>query len=338
VNTFSSFSSFFYYLLFWYIVGSAEQLSLAIEHQVEASSQQNEQFAQFACAAYEDGSEACAWARSNAGGDADLWISPVFVSAEEDLLCFIVRSTAKLELPGEIFSNVSFLVPLPAQLKLEPNILELIDALSILQDPASSSSATLSSLFSSPTPIGDEDAPPDPEIDLIISYYSNATTIHAAAAADSPDYAVESNDDRSAGSLSNLLAYSTTSLRSFYWSESSAAGQSFNNSVSENVDLWDDFLEILDTQSVSTTEDGSSDACGFKELGVFSVDGDIVVPLTSLLSSCDARQAGACLAFLVSEYASDPLVSHLSLASRPVLLNYRARSIQQVRTLSYCLD
>ena len=311
-------------LNFVHLVGSAEQLSLAIAHENEMTAQSTEELAKFACASYQNGTDVASWARANAQEGHPTWISPLFVSAEEDVLCFVVRINGQLDVAPEILSKLSFLVSLPAQMKLEPNVLEMIDALS--QDPAQSS-LIMNSFFLS-GPAATSEAGQELDIDLTVSYYSNATTIYAASDGDD-DSSVDNNDHRSAASISNLRAYSTTSMSSFYWTESSAAGEDFNNSVSTHVDRWDEFNDALDAQSTSST--GDSDPCHFDSLGVFSVEGDVIVPLNSFLSSSDAQEAGACLAFLVSEYAADPLVSHLSLTSRPTLLNFRARSIQQVR-------
>ena len=284
--------------------------------------------AKFACASYRDGTALATWARSHAQEHDNTWISPLFVSMEDDLLCFIIRSTGLSELAPDILSKLSFVVSIPAQLKLEPNILEVIDALA--QDPANTSS--IMDIFFSP---GEEDQAL--ELDLTISYYSNATTIYAASASDSPDSSVDDNDALSAASVHNLLSYTTSSLHSFYWTESSASGTAFNNSVSMHVDRWENFNDALDTQSTSTTGGDNDDPCHFAGLEVFSVEGDVVVPLGSFLSACDSQQVAACFAFLVSEYAADPLVSHLSLTPRPVLLNYRARSIQQVSLSEHSL-
>jgi hypothetical protein len=315
--------------MFLYLVGTSEQLSLAVQHDVDISAKSTEVLAKFACASYQNGTDVATWARAHEHDSA--WMSPLFVSIEEDLLCFIVRSTGQSVLAPEILSKLSFLVSIPAQMKLEPNILEMIDTLS--QDPAHDSSL-LNTFFSSPKLSTNEVEEEELEIDLTISYYSDATTIYATPASNSPNSTVDNNDGRSATSVGNLLSYSTGSLSSFYWTESSASGESFNNSVSKNVDRWDDFSDALNVQSTSTT--GDDDPCHFGNLGVFSVEGDIVVPLNSFMTSCNSKDVGACLAFLVSEYAADPLVSHMSLTSRPVLLNYRARSIQQVSTIHAC--
>jgi len=150
-----------------------------------------------------------------------------------------------------------------------------------------------------------------------------------SSAADDP-VAVEDNILRAEVCVRNLLSYSTSSLSSFYWAESSAAGQEFNNSVSKNIVLWNEFAEILETETSPSISDVSEDPCLFGRLDVFDVEGDIVVPLQAIFEARDARQSGACLAFLVSEFAVDLQVSQVVLTSRPQLFNFRARSIQQV--------
>ena len=302
------------------------------------SAQSTEKLAKFACASYQNGSDVATWARANAEEGSAPWISPLFVSAEEDCLCFIVRCSSQFELAPEILSKLSFIVSIPIQMKLEPNVLEMIDAFS--EDSAQP--ASVMNTFSPGSPLLAQGAEQELDIDLTISYYSNATTIYTSSASDGDgdgDSFVDDHASRSAASVSHLRAYSTASLSSFYWEESSTSGEDFNNSVSTNVERWKQFNDALDVQSVSTTTpQENSDPCGFDKLESFGVDGDVIVPLNSFLSPCNARKAGACLAFLVSEFAADPLVAHLSLTPRPTLLNYRARSIQQVtHTCMLCL-
>jgi hypothetical protein len=274
--------------------------------------------AKFACASYQNGSDVATWARTNEKENRALWISPLFVSADKDCLCFILRCSSQYELAPEIISKLSFIVSIPSQLKFEPSILEIINTLH--QDLAQSASII-------------------DDIDLTISYYSSATTIYALSASDSyingnDNFSVDPDDHDSCSSacLSHLRAYSTASLSSFYWEESFINRKTIDNSVSTNVNRWKKFKNLLkQVQSDSTTtQKRNSDPCHFDKLESFSIDGDVIVPLNSFLSSCNAREAGACLAFLVSEFAADPLVAHLSLTRRPTLLNYRARSIQQV--------
>jgi len=297
-------------------VGTVEQLSLAIQHANQLIDQhiKGDVVAKFACASYLNGSDISAWARSN----TQMWMSPMYVSIEDDLLCFIVRAN---QLAPEIRVKLSFMVTLPDQLKLEPNVLELIDYLS--EDPNQSYMAAIDSLFSS----ADEDNDKYRDVDLVISYYSNSTTIFAKSGADGATITVEDHSQRSESSSRHLLSYATSSLSNFYWTESSSEGQDFNNSVSMNIDLWNKFADILGSQSSSSS--WQDDPCGFRDLNSFDMEGDTIVPLDSLLTSCNREQVGACFAFLVSEFASDPLVAHISLATRPVWLNYRARSIQQ---------
>lgn len=309
-----------------------EQLSLAIQHEDDMTAQSTEEeHAKFACASYHDGAKVSAQARSCAQSGDKLWISPVYVSQAEDLLCFIIRSTDQQKLPPDILSKLTFIVAVPAQLKLEPNILELIDSLS--HDPAAPATAAMDALFAPPSQLQQEaqEAEDARSLDLTVSYYSNATTVHAASAADSPRHAGEDNSHRAAASVSRLQAYSTASLQSFYWEESAAAGQDFNNSVSDNIDRWSEFHAVLDSQSSSSSGDGD-DTCRFENrLVAVGVEGDVVVPLRKLLSLWQPQHRAACLAFVVSEFAADPLAAHLTLSTRPVPLNYRARSIQQVR-------
>jgi hypothetical protein len=297
---------------------------LAIQHENKVTTNgASEAIAKFACASYQNGTDLCAWARNATFSNAsEVWMSPVFVSDEDDLLCLIVRSTTE-QLAPEILSRLSFIVTLPSQMKLEPNVLNLIENLS---DDPTQSAAELFSLFSS-TSLNNMSEKYD-DMDLTISYYSNATTIYASSALTSPNIEVENNRQRSAESTKNLRSYFTSSLNTFYWAESASAGQDFNNSVSRNVDRWDEFAEVLDTQTSSSSED--NDLCRFGKLGAFDVEGDTIVPLASLLSVWAPQDAGACFAFLVSEFAADPMVAHIALTSRPVLLNFRARSIQQV--------
>lgn len=254
-------------------------------------------------------------------------MSPLFVSIEEDLLCFIIRCGRTCDMNAEIRSKLSFIVSIPAQMKLEPNVVEMIDVLT--DDPTE----TISTFFAQKSLEREEEYPEMEDesiaIDLSISYFSNSTTIYPPA--DVPS--VDDNDSRSAVSISNLQSYKTSSLSNFYWTESGTSKEGFNLKVSRHVDLWGQFQDDLGAQSTHGTE--RSDPCGFDNMDVFSVDGDIIVPLNSLISSCDVSQAAACLAFIVSEYATDPMVSQISLATRPVVLNYRARSIQQVRFSNY---
>ena len=312
--------------MYLHIVGSADQLNLAVKHEINKFDQfsQDDELVKFACASYDDGRDVASWARSNAQDFGMIWMSPIYVSNEEDLLCFIIRLKGSMILPHEIESEMSFLLPLPAQVKLEPDVLELIDALS--QDPLNAQSV-LKSFFSV-----DEDG--DTEIDLTISYFTNSTTIYATEYQDD-DCCEDENEKRSQVSVSNLRSYSLSSLRNYYWTESSSSEKK-NNSVSHNVDLWGEFSDVLDVQSSST--EGDDDPCHFDHLKIVNGDGDIALALNTFVSSSDFHEVGACLAFLVSEYASDNMVSHISLTSRPSLLNFRARSIQQVLTMILTTD
>lgn len=318
------------------IVGTADQLSLAIQHENEVSAALlgSEEFAKFACASYQDGADVCAWARSRSTaidrGYNATWISPIFVSDEDDLLCMIIRTTGReQELAPEILAKLSFIVTLPAQLKLESNILELIALLS--SNTTQDLTAAMSSLFATTVDNEeDDDNYYNNAIDLTVSYYSNATTIYSISAEDSPVEKGDDNSLRANSSIYRLSSYSMSSLDSFYWKESAAAGQDFNNSVSNNIGLWEDFADILDIQSSFANGDEVEDPCHFDNLGVLDMSDDIVVPLATLITTWDPAHAGACFAFLISEFAADPLVAHIVLTSRPKLLNFRARSIQQV--------
>ena len=249
-------------------------------------------------------------------------LAPILVDKAADRVCFMFSNVTK-----ELNAALDFHYHVPAPLKVHQDLYDTVEKLSLhatrpLGMPAASA------------------AYQQDEVDLIVT-----------------TYAQDLSSVNSVKSISSLLKryQLSAAFSSFFWTapatvdffsintppfkllsddDTTASGTPppSSSSTSKVNDLtrsqiWGSLANIID-QSAQVSDLAVTDPCEFGTYPATQVSGQIQIPVSHLLNHDNPNFGGACLAFAIASLAQGPAF-HMSLSSRPALLNYRSRSIEQ---------